>query len=79
MHHQNKNLMKQVLVSTFFLFAISILANAQKSKITGKVFNNSNQPLTGVTIILAGTSTATTTTNIDGIYGKIIYSSILIS
>ena len=60
--------MKQVIVSTFFLFVISIFANAQKSKITGKVFNNSNQPLTGVTIILAGTSTATTTTNIDGIY-----------
>lgn len=60
--------MKQVIVSTFFLFVISIFSNAQKSKITGKVFNNSNQPLTGVTIILAGTSTATTTTNIDGIY-----------
>lgn len=54
------------LLITFFFFSLAI---AQNGKISGKVLNNRNEPLVGVTIKAIGSSAkAMTTTNIEGRY-----------
>lgn len=59
-------------MKTFILLLISIFSFsfsfAQRGKITGKVTNNRNEALAGVSIKLSGASKAVVTTNIDGRY-----------
>ena len=55
-----------LLLITFFFFSFAI---AQNGKISGKVLNNRNEPLVGVTIKVIGSSAkAMATTNIEGRY-----------
>lgn len=62
--------MKQILTSIFlFLFLSSI---AQKTKISGKVSNNKNEALIGVTVILTNQKQIKTSTNVEGRYSFII-------
>ncbi|MEO7310514.1 MAG: TonB-dependent receptor [Chitinophagaceae bacterium] len=55
------------LLSTILLFTISYIALAQKGKVSGKVTNNKNEALAGVSIKLSGI-TGGTTSGIDGTY-----------
>ena len=55
-----------LLLITFFFFSFAI---AQNGKISGKILNNRNEPLVGVTIKVTGSSAkAMATTNIEGRY-----------
>src|SRR3979409_1472029 len=59
MAHLNISRYKEVCLITLSL-AISLLSMAQRT-ITGKVNDNNNQPLTGATVTVKGTSSSTTT------------------
>ncbi len=57
----------RLILWTFLLFLISDLANAQTRSINGKVLDETNQPLPGVSISIKGTNTGTVT-DISGNY-----------
>ncbi len=65
---KNKNgIMKAIsfLMFTFFFVAVNVGAHAQQKSVSGKIVDDQNQPLPGVTVVVAGT-TQGTVTDIDG-------------
>jgi len=64
--NQTKKVMKAKVTSLFFaLMFLPMLAFAANIKVTGRVIDNSGEPLIGVSILVKGTSTGTLT-NLDG-------------
>lgn len=55
------------LLTTIFVFMISVSAFSQEKTITGKVIDNSGMPLSGATLIIEGTNKGTMT-DFDGVY-----------
>ena len=53
---------------SFLLLFLSIQIFSQTGKLTGKILNTKNEPLQGVSIRIAGTSGAGTTSDIEGRY-----------
>ncbi len=51
--------MKKILISTFFTL-LSFALLAQEITIKGRVLDENNVPLPGVTVLVEGTSTGTT-------------------
>ncbi|WP_460981323.1 SusC/RagA family TonB-linked outer membrane protein [Spirosoma fluminis] len=70
-HHQVRWSAWRLLVTAIALITLygfhSPAAQAQSAAITGRVVDEKSNPLPGVTIVLKGTSTGTTT-NADGVY-----------
>ena len=59
--------MLQRLLTTILLFTVSYIALAQKGKVSGKITNNKNESLSGVSIKIGG-ATGGTQTGVDGTY-----------
>ena len=56
--------LKRIFASLLFLFFFVSMALSQSKKVTGKVTDsNTGQELAGATVVVEGTSTATTTDN----------------
>lgn len=55
------------LLLTFFSFLLCCSVHAQTARLSGKVTNERNEPVSGVTVAVAGG--AATTTNVDGSFG----------
>jgi len=53
------------LVFTSFFSVVLLLANAQTTKLSGKVTNDKNEPVTGASVLIEGTKTGTSTSQ-DG-------------
>ncbi len=59
--------MKRISLVILIIFS-SIIANAQKAKVSGKVTNNKNEALIAVTVSLKSDKTQTTKTDVEGRY-----------
>ena len=59
--------MKTKIYSFLFLLLLSVTAFAQSYEVSGTVSDNSNQPLPGVSVVIKGTTTGTST-DFDGKY-----------
>jgi hypothetical protein len=57
--------MKRLLLTFTALFGLAILSFSQNVKLTGKILNKKNDPITGATVQLEGSNTGTTS-DIDG-------------
>lgn len=58
--------MRKTILSFLFLFA-SIICFSQSVRLSGRVVNEKNEPIAGVSVIITGTKTGTST-NIEGTY-----------
>ena len=59
--------MKRISLVILIIFS-TVLANAQRAKVTGKVTNNKNEALIAVTVTLKSDKTQTTKTDVEGRY-----------
>lgn len=57
----------RVVLLTVFSFLFISFSQAQTARLTGKVSNNKNEPLVGVSVRISGTTTGATT-DVDGFY-----------
>ncbi len=58
--------LRVVFLTVFSLIFISV-SQAQTVRLTGKISNNKNEPLAGVSVRISGTTTGATT-DVDGFY-----------
>ena len=67
-HHSIFKMLVTLKLTAFMVLFSAMVAFAQQVSVSGKITDSSGQPLPGVTVLLKGTTTQGTVSNVDGNY-----------